>query len=676
MDTAETETNPLLADWDTPFELPPFAAIEPAHFRPAFEAAMAEQRADWEAIATDPAPPSFANTVAALERSGARLDRVASVFFTLAGSHTNPEIQAIEREIGPKLAAHGSALAMDARIWARVKAVIAAGGLDAEAARVTEIHRRGFVRGGADLDAAGQARLREILGRLATLGTGFSQAVLREEAEWALWLDEAAGDLAGLPDAVVAAAAEAAQARGRTGHAITLSRSSVEPFLTHSARRDLREIAWRAWTGRGEATNWPAIEETVALRREMAALLGHESYAAMRLEHQMAKTPAAVRDLLMRVWRPARAKAEAERAALEALAAEEGANMPLEPWDWRRLEDRLRRRERELDDAEVTAHLPLEGVIAAAFDVAGRLFGLAFRPVEGLALHHPDARAWEVSKDGRHLGLFVGDYFARPSKRSGAWCSTLRGQQALQAPERPIVLNTMNFARGEPTLLSMDDARTLFHEFGHALHNLMSDVTYPSIAGTRVARDFVELPSQLYEHWLTAPGVLDGHARHWRTGEPMPEALIARVKAAETHGQGRPTVEYLASALVDLAMHELTDTDGFDGPAFEARVLAEIGLPREIAMRHRSPHFLHVFAGSGYAAGYYSYLWSEVMDADAFRAFEETGDPFDPGLAARLAEHVLTAGARQEPDAAYVAFRGRMPGPEALLEGRGLAEPA
>jgi peptidyl-dipeptidase Dcp len=484
-----------------------------------------------------------------------------------------------------------------------------------------------------------------------------------------------------LPDFLLSAAAREAKARGKAGqYAITLSRSSIEPFLSFSARRDLRETAWRAWTSRGEETNWPLVDETVRLRAERARLLGFANFAELKLHDQMAKTPQAVRDLLMAVWEPARKRAGEEADALSALAAQEGANITLAPWDWRFYAEKQRKREHDLDEAETKPYLQLDAMIEAAFDVANRLFRLSFREIEGLALHHPDARAWEVlGADGGHLGLFIGDYFARPSKRSGAWMSELRGQQKLWKPGRPIVMNTLNIApggEGEPALLTYDDALTIFHEFGHALHGLMSDVTYPFIAGTSVAQDFVELPSQLYEHWLSVPEVLDAHARHYKTGAPMPAEMISRLKAAKNFNQGFATVEYTSSALVDLEMHLLGDTGNFDAKAFEAGILERIGMPEAIAMRHATPHFQHVFSGEGYSAGYYSYMWSEVMDADAFKAFEEAGDVFDPGTAERLAKFVYSAGGRQEPEAAYLAFRGKIPGVEALLEGRGLAEPA
>jgi peptidyl-dipeptidase Dcp len=667
-------TNPLLEDWTGPFGLPPFDRIETAHFVPAFDAAMAAHLAELEAIATDPAAPDFVNTVEAMERAGRALDKVSSVFFNLCGSCTTPELQAVEREMAPRLAAHRTRILMDRRLFARIEAVPVEG-LGAEQRRVHELYLRGFVKAGARLEGDDRERMGEIVQRLATLGTQFSQNVLADEAEWVMWLGE--DDLDGLPDFLRRAARAEAKAREGEGYAITLSRSSVEPFLTFSARRDLREAAWRAWTARGENNNWEIVSDTLALRVERARLLGFPNFAAWKLSDQMAKTPEAVRELLMRVWEPARAKAEAEAAALQAIAAEEGANIALEPWDWRYYAEKLRLRLHEIDEAAIKPYLALENVIAAAFDVAGRLFGLRFQEVEGLSLHHPEARAWEATRpDGSHLGLFVGDYFARASKRSGAWASGFRGQQKLWEPGRPVVMNTMNFAKGEPPLLTWDDARTLFHEFGHALHALMSDVTYPRIAGTAVARDFVELPSQLYEHWWQTPEILKTHARHFETGEPMPDAMIARIEGAETFNQGFSTVEYVASALVDLEMHVLEHCEHFDPAKFETVVLRDLNMPRAMSMRHRTPHFQHVFSGDGYSAGYYSYMWSEVMDADAFAAFEEAGDVFDRGLAARFAEHVLAAGGSAEPEELYTAFRGRMPGVEPLLKGRGLLDDA
>lgn len=668
-------TNPLVADWTGPFALPPFAAIADDHFAPAFAAALDAARARIAAIAVDPAPPGFANTIVALELATELLDRVAAVFFNLAGSDANPAREALQRELAPRLAAFRSEVTANAALWARIEALWAARdglGLDPEAARVLMLVRRNFLRAGAGLDAQRKARMAAIRARLATLGTAFQQNLLADERGWAR--DLAADDLAGLPDWLVAALRAAGEERGRPGPVLTLARSLVVPFLQYSTRRALRAEALRAWVARGAgggATDNRAIAaEILALREERARLLGYPDFASFKLEPEMARTPGAVRELLMRVWAPARARAGEEAAALAAMLAADGQNGPLEPWDWRHYAERRRRAVHDLDEAAIKPYLGLEAMIAAAFDTAGRLFGLQFRPLD-LPLYHPDARAWEVTREGRHMAVFIGDYLARPSKRSGAWCSAFRDQRRLGGEQRAVVVNVCNFARGTPALLSWDDARTLFHEFGHALHLILSDVTHPTVSGTAVARDFVELPSQLFEHWLEVPAVLGAHARHVDTGAPMPAALLGRLIAARTFDQGFATVEYLASALVDLAFHE--GPAPADPMAREAEVLSALGLPHAIPMRHATPHFAHVFAGDGYSAGYYSYMWSEVMDADAFAAFEETGDPFDRATADRLERHILAAGGSAEPEALYRAFRGRMPGVEALLRGRGLA---
>jgi peptidyl-dipeptidase Dcp len=680
--------NPLLKLWDTPFGAPPFAAIRPDHFMPAFEMTMAENMVEIDAIATNPAPASFANVVDALENAGRSLNRVAAVFFNLSGADTNDELQAIEREIAPKLAAHHAKIATHAGLFARLDAVHAARdslSLTDEQRRVLERLHVEFVRGGAKLDAAGKARVAEIGQRLAALSTQFSQNVLADEKGWTLELT-APDDLAGLPDALIAAAASAAAERGQPGkYLITLSRSSVEPFLQYSARRDLREIAFRAWTARGASggatDNKAVVAEILQLRRERARLFGYEDFAAFKLDDTMAKTPDAVNGLLDAVWAPARRKAAEELAALQAMAGTEGLNEPVEAWDWRYYAEKVRRARYDLDEASIKPYLPLERMIEAAFDTASRLFGLTVTERRDIALYHPDVRAWEIARrDGSPVGLFLGDYFARPGKRSGAWMSSFRSQEKLGGDIRPIIVNVMNFSKGDPALLSFDDARTLFHEFGHALHGLLSNVTYPTLAGTAVAGDFVELPSQLYEHWLSTPSVLSRFARHHATGEAMPQAVIERLRAARNFNQGFATVEFLSSAKVDMALH--ADAAAAAGPgvfdpwAYEKTALAAIGMPREIVMRHRTPHFLHIFAGSGYAAGYYSYMWSEVLDADAFAAFEETGDVFDPATAKRLEQFVYSAGNLREPDAAYVGFRGRLPSVEALLRKRGFTDAA
>ncbi len=666
-------TNPLLADWQTEFQLPPFDQISDADFAPAFDAAIEAGRAAHAEIAANPAPPDFANTIEAMEQADDLLDRVAGVFFNLAGSDSNPEREALQRDLSPRLSAYASGIVNNRALFDRIEALWTARDtldLSAEQARVLMLYRRMFVRAGAALDGAEATRLTQVKSRLAQLGTQFTQNLLADERDWMMALD----DLTGLPDFVISNAQSAAVERGREGHIITLSRSLIVPFLQFSPRRDLREKAYEAWVSRGAnggATDNRAIAaEVLALRAERAALLGYENFARYKLETEMAGTPEAVRDLLMQVWEPARAKAMADAELLQELLRADGYSGPLEPWDWRYYAEKKRARDHDLDEAALKPYLALENMIEAAFDCAHRLFGLEFRALD-MPLYHPDARAWEVTRDGKHLGVFIGDYFARASKRSGAWCSAMRSQRKLGGEVRPIVVNICNFAKGSPALLSYDDARTLFHEFGHALHQLLSDVRYGLISGTSVARDFVELPSQLYEHWLEVPEVLARHARHVETGAAMPQDLLDRLLAAQNADQGFATVEYVASALVDLEFH--------DGPApsdpmqKQAEVLDAIGMPRAIRMRHATPHFAHVFAGDGYSSGYYSYMWSEVMDADAFEAFREAGDAFDADTAQRLERFILSAGGRDEAEALYTAFRGRMPGPEALLKGRGLA---
>ena len=675
--------NPLTAPWPSPLGLPPFAEIRPEHFRPAFDAEMTAQLAAIDRIAADKAPPTFDNTIVPLELSGIGLDRVAAVFFHLASADTNDALQAVEREIAPLLARHSNTITQNDGLFRRITAVWQArDGLDAERKRVVERTYTGFVRSGAALDAAGKKRLSAITERLAEIGTLFGQNVLADESGFQLVLDGPA-DLAGLPESVIAAAAEAAEERGLKGkHVITLSRSSIEPFLTFSTRRDLREKAFEAWVRRGEfggvTDNRGLISEMVALRTERAKLMGFPTYAHFRLDDTMAKTPEAVTELLHSVWAPARRRAADEEARLQEEVAVEGGNFRIAPWDWRHYAERVRKRAYDFDEAELKPYLQLDNMIAAAFSVAGRLFGLTFEEVRGESLYNPDVRVWKVARAGRNVGAFLGDYFARASKRSGAWMSALRDQHKLTGDVRPVIVNVMNFAKapkGKPTLLSFDDARTLFHEFGHALHGLLSDVTYPSIAGTNVARDFVELPSQLYEHWLEQPEVLSAFAVHAESGQPMPKALLDKVLAARRFNQGFSTVEYTASAIVDLDLHLLAEAESVDVIEFEKAALARIGMPKAMAMRHRTPHFAHIFSGDGYASGYYSYLWSEVLDADAFEAFEafeETGNIFDPETGRRLHDFVYSAGYLRDPAEAYTAFRGRLPTSDALLRKRGL----
>jgi peptidyl-dipeptidase Dcp len=678
-------SNPLLAPWTGPFGLPPFAEIEIAHFSPAFEKALAENREEIKRIAHNPAPPDFENTIAALERSGRLLRDVGAAFWNLSATDTNPALQEIEREMSGVLARHDSEITMNAALFARVDALyeLKEGlNLSGEQSRVLELTHKNFVRAGARLTGAERERMAAVLERLANLQTVFSQNVLDDEASHLLLLDE--GDLEGLTEGFRASAAHLAASRGAPGkYAVSLSRSSVEPFLQTSARRDLREAAFDAWIKRGESgsktDNRAIISEILELRDERARLLGYGSFAEYKLDDTMAKTPDAVRDLLDRIWAPALAQAKIERAELQALAEKEGANFQIAASDWRYYAERLRKERYDFDQEALRPYFQLDRMIAAAFHVAESLFGLKFIERQGLNLYHEDVRAFEVlDASGKHVALFLGDYFARPSKHSGAWMSAFRSQEKLDGEVSPIIVNVMNFAKapqGEPHLLSLDDARTLFHEFGHALHGMLSDVTYPLIAGTNVARDFVELPSQLYEHWLLEPAILRQFARHAQTGEPLPEETLKRIIESRHFNQGFASVEFCASALVDLDLHERNLTRDLDVIAFERESLARINMPDEIVMRHRTPHFGHVFAGDGYSAGYYSYLWAAALDADAYEAFTETGDPFAPEIAAKLREHIYAAGGGKDARDAYIGFRGRMPTIEPLLRHYGFAVP-
>jgi len=684
----DNQDNPLLETWSTPFGLPPFALIEPRHFAPAFEAVMSAHRAEVDRIANNPEAPTFDNTIAAMERSFLPLERVADVFFNQASTCSTPELQAIERDIAPALAAHNSTIFLNDTLYARIRTLHEASGtlgLTPEQARLLDRYNTWFVRAGASLGPEDRERVARIDRRLAELATRFNQNVLADEQSWHLPLKGEA-DLAGLPPMARANARRAAQDLGLPGddtYAITLGRSSVEGFLTFSDRRDLREIAFRAWVDRGarggETDNSDILAEIVRLRAEIARLKGYSSYADYVLSDTMAKSPSAVRDLLDRVWPAAKARAMQERDALAERVRAEGGNFQIQPWDWRYYSERERKARYDLDEGQLRAYLKLDNVIAAAFDTASRLFGLQFTELDDVPRYHPDVRVFEVTDaSGAHVAIFMADYFARSGKRSGAWMTGLRTSHKLDgAVVRPIVINVMNFSRGgddEPTLISMDDARTLFHEFGHGLHGMLSNVTYPSLSGTAVARDFVELPSQLFEHWFGEPEVLRRFALHYQTGEPIPQSLIDRLKASQQFNQGFATVEYTACALLDLEMHTLAENDGFDPAAFERDALQRIGMPAEIVMRHRLPHFTHITGG--YAAGYYSYLWSEVMDADAFAAFKEAGDIYDAEVAERLKTSIYAAGNSQDPHQAYIAFRGRPPEIDGLLEKRGLVSSA
>ncbi|KPF43597.1 peptidase M3 [beta proteobacterium AAP51] len=687
-------SNPLLQAWHTRHGLPPFEALQAEHFEPALRAAMQQHRDELATVASQVAEPDFENTLAAFDRAGRALSRIASVFYNLTSSATSPALQAVQRQMAGPMAAHHSAVYNDARLFQRVAALHRRRetlGLSAEQQRLLDRVHTDFVRAGARLAPEAQARHAQVMEELARLTTAFAQNVLHAESSWQLPLQGEA-DLAGLPDFVRANAAQAAADRGLAGHVITLSRSLVAPFLTFSTRRDLREQAWRAWTGRGEQPgehdNREVVRDILRLRQEQARLHGHACYADHALTDTMAGSRAAVQGLLNEVWPLALQAVQRERQALLALMQEEGqaeghalASNEIEPWDWRFWAEKVRRQRYALDDAEVKPYFELGRVAAAAFDCAQRLFGLRFVARDDIPVYHFDVKAYEVfAADGSLKGIFLQDNFARPGKRSGAWMSSLRWQHRNGGVQVPVILNNNNFAKGapgSPTLLSLDDARTLFHEFGHGLHGLLSDVTYERLSGTQVLRDFVELPSQIFEHWINEPEVLQRHARHFQTGAPIPEELVQRLKRAQQFNQGYETVRYTASAMADLAVHSLTDAEPpADVCAWEAELLQQAGLPHGVGLNHRLVHFQHLFAGSSYAAGYYVYLWAEVLDADGFDAFVEAGSPFDPKVAQALQRYIYSSGNSLEPGAAYAAFRGRAATVQPLLKKRGLLEAA
>jgi peptidyl-dipeptidase Dcp len=677
--------NPLLQPWTAPFGLPPFADIRPEHFAPAFEAALTEHRAEIDAIAAQSDAPTFDNTIAALDRAGRMLTRISLLFSNLTASATSDALQAVEREIAPKLAAHHNAIHLNAPLFARVQALHAQReslALAPEQLRMLERVHLDFTLDGAALQGEARARSAATVQQLAVLGTRFAQNVLGDEAQHVVWLRHE-DELAGLPDFLRAAAREAAAERGEPAlWAITLSRSMAVPFLTHSTRRDLRERVYTAWKSRGahagERDNRPIAREMLALRSEQARQMGYASYADFALVDRMAGAPHAVDELLQQVWTRARARAEQELAALRAHAG----TQDIAPWDWRFYAEQVRRARFAIDDAELKPYFSLERMRAAAFDCAHRLFGITFVPRTDLRGHHADVEVFEVRRrDGKAIALFLSDNTARPGKRSGAWMSVYRAQSRLGDKDvadgevLPIVVNNNNFmkpAPGQPTLLSADDVRTLFHEFGHGLHGMLSDVTFERLAGTRVLRDFVELPSQLFEHWAEERAVLKRHALHVTTGEPIPDALLDRLEAARQFNQGFETVGYVACALLDMALHARADADGVDLEAFEAEFLSDIGLPEGCSTLHKLPHFQHLFSSSAYAAGYYVYMWAEVLDADGYDAFKEAGDPFAPEVAARLLKYIYSSGNSIEPRAAYRAFRGRDASVEPLLRHRGL----
>jgi peptidyl-dipeptidase Dcp len=677
--------HPLLAPWTGPFGgVPPFDRVAVADFEAALEAGMADQLARIDAIAANTAAASFANTSAELERAGRLLGRVRAVYDVFSGGLNDEAMQEVERRMAPRLAALADRIVQNEQLFARVAAVYETreqAGLTPEQQRLAWLHYTDFVRAGARLDAPAKRRLAAINAELAELYTTFTQNVLKDEETQAVVLD-AESDLAGCPDAVREAAAAAAQERGRGGWVISNTSSSVEPFLTYADRRDLRERVWRMFVERGAhggpTDNHAAIARILSLRAERAHLLGSATHAHWRLEDSMAKTPERALELMQGVWKPAVARVREDVAGMQALADAEGAGIRIEPWDYRYYAEKVRKATYDVEESQIMPYLQLDKLREGMFFTAERLFGLRFRPTDPqeVPLYHPDVAAWEVRDAADNVvGLFLFDPFARKGKRSGAWMDSPRSQERFDGDVPAIVTNTCNFpkpAAGKPALVSWDDATTLFHEFGHALHGLCSRANYPSLSGTNVARDYVEFPSQILEHWLSTPDVLGRFAVHHVTGQSMPLELVARRERSRRVDEGFRAVEFIASAWVDMQFH-LADDPPLDPAAFERDALAALGMPREIVMRHRPTHFLHLFAADGYAAGYYSYLWADAITADAWEAFNEASGPWDQTVAERLLKHVFAAGNTTPPDEGYRAFRGRDPDFSALMRKRGFA---
>jgi peptidyl-dipeptidase Dcp len=670
-----TNDNPILKKWNTPYKLAPFDEIADHHFSGALDKALEDELSEIQDICDNPDPPTFDNTIHALLKSGKLLDRVLSTFYTLVSADSNNQREKLMMEFSPKLASHTSKITSNEKLFSRIQELskqIDCLDLLPEQRRLLEKIYQDYTRAGASLNDKSKERMRDIKKRLSILGTQFSQNLLADESSWCLELD--LEDQAALPDFLIAVARQAADEKGVEKPIITLSRSVITPFLKFSPNRELRKQAHQAWVSRGmqkeETDNRPIARETLTLRRQMADLLGYKNFAEFKLETEMAKKPENVEELLMQVWKCSKAQARKDQKILTAYMADDGIRDEFSSWDWLYYSEKRRQNEHALNELEIKPYFGLEQMIEAAFYCANKLFNLSFIPIE-VPLYHDDCKAWEVFRNNKAVGLFIGDYFARPSKRSGAWCSAFQSQAKFPTLQKPTVINVCNFAKGSPTLLSFDDAQTLFHEFGHALHQLLSNVTYEPLSGTAVSRDFVELPSQLYEHWLTVPEVLKKFALHYETKQPISDELIERIIGAANFDMGYQTVEYISSALVDLYFH--VSSNDKDVMKLQTEILNKIEMPKVIEMRHATPHFSHVFSGGYYAAAYYSYMWSEVMDEDVFSAFKEVGDPFDMDLAKSLEKNIFSVGNSMDSELAYVQFRGKLPKIDALLKGRGLA---
>ena len=687
---AAAPSNPLLAPWAGPYGgVPPFDKASPALLAPALEAGMTEHLAELQRIADDPAPPTFENTIAAMQRAGRTLGRVGTVYGIYGATLSDDAVQAVERDMEPKLAAFRDRITQNGKLFERIAAVYGTrttSGLTPEQQRLTWLTYTDFVRAGAKLDPAAKQRLAAINQSLAGLSTRFSQNLLGDEgSRYTVLAGEA--ELAGLPDSLRAGYAGDAERRGQKGRwVVANTRSSVEPFLTYSTRRDLREKVWREFVDRGDngdaRDNNAIIGEILQLRAERARLLGHATHAHWRLENTMARTPERAMELMEAVWKPAVARVREEVADMQKVADAEGARITIEPWDYRHYAEKVRKAKYDLDSDQLKPYLQLDKLREGMFYVAKELFGLVFKPLTPgtVPVYHPDVAVWQVGDlAGRHVGLWYFDPYARVGKQSGAWMNAYRDQERFDGEVTTLVSNNSNFVKGkpgEPVLISWDDAVTLFHEFGHALHGLASDVTYPSLSGTNVARDYVEFPSQLLEHWLPTKEILERYAVHHETGEPIPAELVAKVERAKNFNQGFATVEYLAGALIDMKLHlAATPDQRIDADRFERGTLAALGMPREIVMRHRTPQFGHIFSGDGYSAGYYSYLWSDTLTADAWEAFTAGKGAWDRDMAKRLRDHVFSVGNTVDPADGYRAFRGRDPQIDALMRKRGFAPP-
>jgi peptidyl-dipeptidase Dcp len=675
------DINPLLTEWTSPFGTPPFDQIQNAHFRPAFDEAMARQKKEIEAVAAAGEAPTFANTIEAMEKSGALLTKVGNIFGALTENNTNDALQKTQAELAPILAKHGDDIVLNAKLFERIKAVYDKRdslGLAPEQARLLEKTYKNFVRSGAALDEAKKAELRKVNEELAVLTQKFGQNVLAEDNGFKLVLDKK-DDLAGLPEDMITSAAEAAKSLGQDGKWVfSLHKPSCIPFFQYSSRRDLREKLFKAFIKRGDngnaADNKAILSKIAARRASRANLLGYKTHADYVLEECMAKTPAGVIGLLDQVWKPALATAKVEARELEAMMNKDGIAGKLQPWDWWYYADKLKKAKYDLDDETLRPYFELKAVRQGAFDVAGKLWGLKFEKRTDIPVYHPDVETFEVKEaDGTHVGILYSDYFPRPSKRGGAWSSAIRGQSAMNGVKvTPIVYNVGNFTKptaDKPSLITFEEAATLFHEFGHALHDLLSNVTYESLSGTNVPRDFVELPSQIMENWAGDAEVIKTYAKHYKTGESIPQTLVDKIKKAGLFNQGFTTVEYMSACYLDMDWHTLSEAKELDAVAFENAAMKKIGLIPEIVVRYHSPYFAHIFS-SGYSAGYYSYLWSEVLDADAFQAFKET-NLYDPKTAKSFRDNILSKGNTEEPMALYKAFRGREPKVEPLLKRRG-----